>query len=70
NVSTTHAKLTKGYHEFDNALVYYTATILYPPYEHYLEAIWKVPDNYNKSVDGPYYKKDWLLNNHKRFLAL
>jgi hypothetical protein len=39
NVNLAHSKLTKYYAKFNNAPVYYTATILHPHYKHYLLAL-------------------------------
>lgn len=43
NVNLAHCKLAEYYAKFDNAPVYYTATILHPHYKHHLSALWKVP---------------------------
>jgi hypothetical protein len=39
--------LNSYYTKFDDALVYYAATILYLHYKHYLKALWKVPETHN-----------------------
>jgi hypothetical protein len=70
NVNLAHTKLSKYYEKFDDAPVYYTATILHPHYKHHLEALWKVPDNYNSAQDGRHYRDGWLSNNHRAFLQL
>ncbi|KAI1557921.1 hypothetical protein PtrEW4_012057, partial [Pyrenophora tritici-repentis] len=46
NVNLAHCKLAEYYAKFDNAPVYYTATILHPHYKHHLSALWKVPDTH------------------------
>ena len=70
NVNLAHTKLSKYYAKFDDAPVYYAATILHPHYKHHLEALWKVPDDYNSARDGPYYRGGWLSNNHRAFLVI
>jgi hypothetical protein len=59
-----------NYAKFDDAPVYYAATVLHPHYKHYLDALWAVPDDHNAARDGDHYRKDWLTNNHRAFLAL
>ena len=39
NVNLAYAKLAKYYAKFNDAPIYYAATILYPHYKHYLEAL-------------------------------
>jgi hypothetical protein len=39
NVNLTHSKLAEYYAKFDNAPVYYAATILHPHYKHHLAAL-------------------------------
>jgi hypothetical protein len=70
NVNLAHAKLAKYYAKFDDAPVYYAATVLHPHYKHHLEALWKVPDDYNSARDGPHYRDGWLTSNHRAFLAM
>jgi hypothetical protein len=50
--------------------VYYAATTLHPHYKHYLDALWAVTNNRNVACDGKHYRKDWLTDNHRAFLAL
>jgi hypothetical protein len=64
NVNLAHAKLCEYYAKFNNAPVYYAATVLYPHYKHHLEALWKVPDTYNSVRDGPHYRNCWLVDNY------
>ncbi|KAI0568029.1 hypothetical protein Alg215_12403, partial [Pyrenophora tritici-repentis] len=52
NVNLAHCKLAEYYAKFDNAPVYYTATILHPHYKHHLSALWKVPDTHVTARDG------------------
>ncbi|KAF2182917.1 hypothetical protein K469DRAFT_513961, partial [Zopfia rhizophila CBS 207.26] len=40
NINLAHAKLLEYYHKFNNLLIYYTITILYPHYKLHLEALW------------------------------
>ncbi|KAI1512328.1 Dimer-Tnp-hAT dimerization containing protein [Pyrenophora tritici-repentis] len=68
NVNLAHCKLAKYYAKFDNAPVYYTATILHPHYKHHLSALWKVPDTHVTARDGVHYRDGWLDNNHRAFL--
>jgi hypothetical protein len=70
NVNLAHAKLCEYYAKFDNAPVYYAATVLHPHYKHHLEALWKVPDTYNSVRDGPHYRDRWLVDNHRAFLRM
>jgi hypothetical protein len=56
NVNFAHTKIAEYYARFDDAPVYYAATILHPHYKHPLEALWKVLDTYNEAQDGPYYR--------------
>ena len=70
NVNLAHAKLAKYYAKFDDAPVYYAATVLHPHYKHHLEALWQVPDDHDNAKDGPHYRDGWLTNNHKAFLAM
>lgn len=70
NVNLAHAKISEYYSKFDDAPVYYAATILHPHYKHHLEALWKVPEDWNEDKDGPHFRKDWLTTNHKGFLHL
>ncbi|KAF2185662.1 hypothetical protein K469DRAFT_576323, partial [Zopfia rhizophila CBS 207.26] len=70
NINLAHAKLLEYYHKFNNLLIYYTITILYPHYKLHLEALWGVLDNYNKKKNSPHHKKNWLLNNNKGFIKL
>jgi hypothetical protein len=39
NVNLAHSKLAEYYAKFNDAPVYYTATILHPHYKHYLSAL-------------------------------
>ncbi|KAG9381621.1 Dimer-Tnp-hAT domain containing protein [Pyrenophora tritici-repentis] len=68
NVNLAHCKLAEYYAKFDNAPVYYTATILHPHYKHHLSALWKVPDTHVTARDGVHYRDGWLDNNHRAFL--
>ncbi|KAA8614974.1 Dimer-Tnp-hAT domain-containing protein [Pyrenophora tritici-repentis] len=70
NVNLAHCKLAKYYAKFDNAPVYYTATILHPHYKHHLSALWKVPDTHVTARDGVHYRDGWLDNNHRAFLRM
>jgi hypothetical protein len=70
NVNLAHSKLAEYYAKFDNAPVYYTATILHPHYKHHLLALWKVPDTYVTARDGVHYRDGWLNNNHQAFLRM
>ena len=70
DVNLAHTRLSKYYAKFDDAPVYYAATILHPHYKHHLEALWKVPDDCNSAQDGPHYSEGWLTNNHRAFLAM
>lgn len=70
NVNLAHAKLSTYYAKFDDAPVYYVATVLHPHYKHHLEALWKVPDSHNSARDGPHYRDGWLSNNHRAFLVM
>jgi hypothetical protein len=70
NVNLAHTKIAEYYARFDDAPVYYVATILHPHYKHHLEALWKVPDTYNEERDGPHYRADWLTSNHRAFLSM
>jgi hypothetical protein len=70
NVNLAHQKLSQYYAKFDDAPVYYAATILHPHYKHHLDALWAVPDDHNAARDGPHYHEGWLTNNHRAFLAL
>ena len=70
NVNLAHVKLSAYYAKFDNAPVYYAATVLHPHYKHHLEALWKVPDTYNSVRDGPHYRDRWLVDNHRAFLRM
>ncbi|KAI1507153.1 hypothetical protein Ptr86124_013903 [Pyrenophora tritici-repentis] len=63
NVNLAHCKLAEYYAKFDNAPVYYTATILHPHYKHHLSALWKVPDTHVTARDGVHYRDGWLDNN-------
>ncbi|KAG9375994.1 hypothetical protein A1F94_013260 [Pyrenophora tritici-repentis] len=70
NVNLAHCKLAEYYAKFDNAPVYYTATILHPHYKHHLSALWKVPDTHVTARDGVHYRDGWLDNNHRAFLRM
>ena len=70
NVNPPYAKLAKQYAKFNDAPIYYAATILYPYYKYYLEALQKVLDNYNSARDGLYYCDGWLTSNYRAFLAI
>jgi hypothetical protein len=70
NVNLAHQKLSQYYAKFDDAPVYYAATVLHPHYKHHLDALWAVPDDHNTARDGAHYRDGWLLNNHRSFLAL
>jgi hypothetical protein len=70
NVNLAHAKLAKYYAKLNDATVYYAATVLHPHYKHHLEALCKVPDDYNSARDGPHYCDGWLTSNHRAFLAM
>jgi len=70
NVNLAHKKLSQYYSKFDDAPVYYAATVLHPHYKHHLEALWKVPDDHNTQRDGPHYRDGWLTNNHRAFVAM
>jgi hypothetical protein len=70
NVNLAHTKIAEYHARFDDAPVYYTATILHPHYKHHLEALWKVPDTYNEARDGPHYCAGWLTSNHRAFLSM
>jgi len=70
HVNLAHAKLSEYYYKFDDAPVYYTATILHPHYKLHLDALWGVPDDHDEEKDGPHYRKDWLPNNNKGFIKL
>ena len=39
NVNLAHKKLSQYYLKFNNALVYYAATVLHLHYKHHLEAL-------------------------------
>lgn len=52
NVNLAHTKLSEYYAKFDDAPVYYAATILHPHYKHHLAALWTVPDTHNTARDG------------------
>ncbi|RAQ98540.1 ribonuclease h-like protein [Stemphylium lycopersici] len=65
-----HGAIWEYYAKFDNAPVYYAATILYPHYKHHLDALWAVLDDHNTARDGPHYREGWLKNNHRAFLLL
>jgi hypothetical protein len=51
NVNLVHSKLAEYYAKFNNAPVYYTATILHPHYKHHLSALWKVPNTHVTAND-------------------
>jgi hypothetical protein len=70
NVNLAHPKLSQYYAKFDDPPVYYAATILHPHYKHYLDVLWAVPNDHDVARDGEHYRKDWLTNNHRAFLAL
>ncbi|KAI1671847.1 Dimer-Tnp-hAT dimerization containing protein [Pyrenophora tritici-repentis] len=70
NVNLAHCKLAEYYAKFDNAPVYYTATILHPHYKHHLSALWKVPNTHVTARDGVHYRDGWLDNNHRAFLRM
>jgi hypothetical protein len=70
NVNLAHSKLAEYYAKFDDAPVYYTATILHPHYKHHLSALWKVPDTHVTARDGVHYRDGWLDNNHRAFLRM
>jgi hypothetical protein len=70
NVNLAHQKLSQYYAKFDDAPVYYAATVLHPHYKHHLDALWAVPDDHNTARDGPHYREGWLTNNHRAFLLL
>ncbi|KAF2848328.1 MFS general substrate transporter [Plenodomus tracheiphilus IPT5] len=70
NINLAHSKLAAYYAEFDDAPVYYTATVLHPHYKHHLSALWKVPDNHIAARDGVHYRDGWLNNNHRAFLRM
>lgn len=68
NVNLAHCKLAEYYAKVNNTPVYYTATRLHPHYEHYVLALWKVPDTHVTARDGVHYRDGWLDNNHRTFL--
>lgn len=70
NVNLAHQKLSQYYARFDDAPVYYAATVLHPHYKHHLNALWAVLNNHNTACDGPHYRDGWLMNNHRAFLLL
>ncbi|KAI2485539.1 hypothetical protein Ptr902_04479 [Pyrenophora tritici-repentis] len=70
HVNLAHSKLAEYYKKFDNAPVYYAATILYPHYKNHLAALWKVPNTYITARDGVHYRDGWLDNNHRAFLRM
>src|SRR5947199_10684824 len=70
NINLAYAKLLTYYVKFDDAPIYYIATVLHPHYKHHLEALWKVPDSHNSTRDGPHYRDGWLVDNHRAFLRL
>jgi hypothetical protein len=70
NVNAAHTKISEYYAKFDDAPVYYAATILHPHYKHHLEALWKVPETHDSKRDGPHFRDGWLTVNHKAFLAM
>lgn len=70
NINAAHTKILEYYAKFDDAPVYYAATILHPHYKHHLEALWKVPETHNSKRDGLHSRDGWLAVNHKAFLAM
>ncbi|KAI1581521.1 hypothetical protein PtrCC142_012318, partial [Pyrenophora tritici-repentis] len=70
HVNLAHSKLAEYYEKFDNAPVYYAATILYPHYKNHLAALWKVPNTHITARDGVHYRDGWLDNNHRAFLRM
>jgi hypothetical protein len=70
NVNLAHTKIAEYYARFNDAPVYYAATILHPHYKHHLKALWKVPETYNEARDGPHYRAGWLTSNHRAFLSM
>ena len=70
NVNAAWAKLNYYYTKLEDSPIYYAATILHPTYKRTLEALWKVPDDWDKQAKGPHPHKDWLPNAHRSFLHL
>ncbi|KAF7574089.1 hypothetical protein PtrM4_057120 [Pyrenophora tritici-repentis] len=70
HVNLAHSKLAEYYEKFDNAPVYYAATILHPHYKNHLAALWKVPNTHITARDGVHYRDGWLDNNHRAFLRM
>ncbi|CAE7020113.1 hypothetical protein PTTW11_03010 [Pyrenophora teres f. teres] len=70
HVNLAYSKLAEYYEKFDNAPVYYAATVLYPRYKNYLAALWKVPNTYITARDGVHYRDGWLDNNYRAFLRM
>ncbi|KAK1914258.1 hypothetical protein P3342_007504 [Pyrenophora teres f. teres] len=62
--------LAEYYEKFDNAPVYYAATVLHPRYKNHLAALWKVPNTHITARDGVHYRDGWLDNNHRAFLRM
>ncbi|CAE7205171.1 hypothetical protein PTTW11_09252 [Pyrenophora teres f. teres] len=70
HVNLAHSKLAEYYEKFDNAPVYYAATVLHPRYKNHLAALWKVPNTHITARDGVHYRDGWLDNNHRAFLRM
>jgi hypothetical protein len=70
HVNLAHNKLAEYYEKFDNAPVYYAATVLHPHYKNHLAALWKVPDTHISAHDGLHYRGSWLDKNHRAFLRM
>lgn len=70
NINLAHTKLSTYYSKFDDAPIYYAATILHPRYKHKLKKLWAVPPSWDTLRDGIHYRDSWLKVNDRAFLDM
>jgi hypothetical protein len=69
NLNAAYLKIDEYYSKLNVSAAYYAACRLHPAYKNFVDAAWRVPDDYNNS-DEPHPREGWIKDLERGFNQL